>query len=64
MRSYLHQLAILYIPYIVRKVVGRKFGGFALFEHLARKVWQMNRPANRLSIVSTNLDGFGLANSG
>ena len=27
-----------------------------------KKVWQINRLANRLSIVSTKLDGFSLAN--
>ena len=29
-----------------------------------RKVWWINRSANRLSIVSAKLDGFGLANHG
>ena len=28
------------------------------------KVWQINRSANRLFILSTNLDGFNLANHG
>ena len=27
-----------------------------------KKVWRINRSANRLFIVSTNLDGFNLAN--
>ena len=27
-----------------------------------KKLWQMNRSANRLSIVTTNLDGFSLVN--
>ena len=27
-----------------------------------RKVWQINRSANRLLIVNTNLDGFSVAN--
>ena len=27
-----------------------------------KKVWRMNSTANRLSIVTTNLDGFSLAN--
>ena len=29
-----------------------------------KKVWRINRTANRLFIVSTNLDDFGLANHG
>ena len=29
-----------------------------------KKVWRINRSANRLFIVSTNLDGFSLANHG
>ena len=29
-----------------------------------KKIWQMNRSANRLLIVSTNLDGFSLVNHG
>ena len=28
------------------------------------KVWQINKSANRLLIVSTNLDGFSLVNQG
>ena len=29
-----------------------------------KKIWRINRSANRLLIVSTNLDGFSLANHG
>ena len=29
-----------------------------------KKVWRINRSANRLLIVSTNLDGFSLVNHG
>ena len=29
-----------------------------------KKVWRINRSANRLLIISTNLDGFSLANHG
>ena len=29
-----------------------------------KKVWQINRSANRLLMISTNLDGFSLANHG
>ena len=32
------------------------------FEHLTKEIWLINRSANRLLIVSTNLDGFSLAN--
>ena len=39
-----------------------KFGELTCFEHLAKKVWQINRSANRLLIVSTNLNGFSLVN--
>ena len=41
-----------------------KFGELTLFEHLAKKVWRLNRSAIRLLIVSTNLDGFNLVNHG
>ena len=37
----------------------RKFGESSIWR---KKVWQINRSANRLSIVSTKLDGFSLAN--
>ena len=40
-----------------------EFGELTLFKHLA-KVWQINRSANKLLIVSTNLDGYKLANHG
>ena len=38
------------------------FDEFILFKYLAEKVWQMNRSAKRLLIVTTTLDGFSLAN--
>ena len=41
-----------------------KFGELTLFEHLTKKVWQLNRSPNRLLIVITNLDGFSLVNHG
>jgi len=44
--------------------VGQKFGEFTRFEHLAKKVWQMNRFNQKVIIVSRNLDGFSLANQG
>jgi len=42
--------------------VGQKFGEFTHFEHLVKKVWQMNRFSQEVIIVSRNLDGFSLAN--
>jgi len=42
--------------------VGQKFDEFTCFEHLAKKVWQMNRFSQKVIIVSRNLDGFSLAN--
>ena len=45
-------------------MLGRNFGEFALTEHLVEKFWQMNRSTNRLSILTTNLDGFSLVNHG
>ena len=45
-------------------LAGRKFGKFTHFEHLAKKVWQMNRFSQKVMIVSRNLDGFSLENQG
>ena len=42
--------------------MGKIFGEFAVFKHLVKTVWQISGSANRLLIVSTNLDGFSLAN--
>ena len=47
------------ITVIILSLVGRMFGEFKC---LAEKVWQMNRLAKRLLIVTTNLDGFSFAN--
>ena len=44
--------------------VAGKFSDLTVFEHLAKKVWQINRLANRLLIINTNLDSFSLANHG
>ena len=55
---------ILCIYHIAGKFGREKFYEFAVSEHLVEKVWRMNRSANRLSIVTTNSDGFGLANHG
>ena len=39
-----------------------KYGKLTLFECLVKESWQINRLANKLLIVSTNLDYFSLAN--
>jgi len=44
-------------------LAGQKFGGeFTHFEHLAKKIQQMNRFNQKVIIVNRNLDGFSLAN--
>jgi len=40
-----------------------KFGEFTPFEHLAKKVWQMNRFNQKVTIVR-DFDGFSLTNHG
>jgi len=44
--------------------IAGKFGEFIRFEHLAKKVWQMNRFSHKVIIVSRSLEGFSLANHG
>jgi len=39
-----------------------KFGEFTHYEHLAKKVWQMNRFNQKVVTVSRNLNGFSLVN--
>ena len=39
-----------------------KFGELTRFENLAKESWENYRSANKLLIVSANLDGFRLAN--
>jgi len=48
----------------VGSLAGIKFGEITRFEHLVKKVWQMNRFSQKVIIVSRNLDGFSLANQG
>ena len=45
-------------------MAGVKFGEMTRFEHLAKESLANYRSANRLLIVSTNLNGFSLANCG
>ena len=50
-----------HLVYHIAREFGREnFSKFALFEHLAKKVWQINRSAKRLLILSTNLNDFNL----
>ena len=44
--------------------MGVKFGELTRFEHLAKESLANYRSANRLLIVSANLNGFSLANRG
>ena len=53
-----------YILYCGKVWWGGKFGELTLFEHLGKESLANYRSANRLLIVSTNLDGFSLANHG
>jgi len=45
-------------------LAGQKFGELTHFEHLAKKVWRMNRFSQKVMIVSGNLDGFSLTIQG
>ena len=47
---------------VLESLAGRMFSKFTLFKHLVEKVWRMNKLAKGLSMVTTNLDGFTLAN--
>ena len=52
-------------PYHIAGKFGRgKVLRIDSFRAFGEKVWQINRLANRLLIVSTNLDCFSLANHG
>ena len=53
----------IFIDFMGLLIVG-KFGELTRFEHLAKESLANYRSANRLLIVSTNLDGFSLANRG
>ena len=62
---YYHVDIIIHTCRIVGKFGGGgKFGKMTRFKHWQKKVWQINGSANRLLIVSINLDGFSLANHG
>ena len=48
--------------WLVNKFMFLMFGKRRWMETLVEKVWQTNRSTKRLLIVTTNLDGFSLAN--
>ena len=52
------------VPYSGKVWQGETLVNLLLLSIWQKKVWRMNRSANRLSIVTTNLDGFSLANHG
>ena len=57
----------MYTQYITYRMEEKFGGGENLVNRLVssiwrKKVWQINRSANRLLIISTNLDGFSLVN--
>ena len=55
---------ICYIPYSGKVWRGESLANWLFSSIWWKKVWRINRSANRLSIVSTKLDGFSLANHG
>ena len=55
----IHVKRILYSGKVWR---GESLANWLFSRTWRKKVWQINRLANRLLIVSTNLDGFNLAN--
>ena len=54
----------LWILYQTDYCIVGKFGKLTLFEHVEKKVWQINRSVNRLIIIVTNLNSFSLTNHG
>ena len=51
-----------YMYHIARKFGRENVWQIYSFQMLGKKVWRMNRSAKGLLIVTTNLDGFSLAN--
>ena len=45
-------------------LVGGNIGKLICFKHLAKESWWINRSANRLLMISTNLDDYSLVNHG
>ena len=52
------------IPYRGKVLWGERLVNRVVLSIWQKKVWRINRSANRLLIISTNLDGFSLANHG
>ena len=52
------------IPYSGKVWQGETLANLLFLSIWRKKVWRMNRIANRLSIVTTNLDGISLVNHG
>ena len=59
----LHSCSQQHNSRICYRIAG-KFGELTFLSIWRKKVWRINRSANRLLIVRTNLDGFNLANHG
>ena len=55
--SIIHNVYLLYCSYFIV----RKFGKFTV-RVIGKKVWQISRSAERLSILRINLDGLSVAN--
>ena len=53
---------VVHIPYSGKVWQGETLANLLFLSIWRKKVWRMNRSANRLSIVTTDLDGFSLAN--
>ena len=52
------------IPYSRKVWWGESLANWLFSSIWRKKVWRINRSANRLSIISTKLGGFSLANHG
>ena len=57
-------IKLYYIPYSGKVWWGKSLANWLFSSLWSKKVLRINRSANRLLIVSTNLDGFSLANHG
>ena len=52
------------VPYGGKIWLGKNLANRLISSIWQKKVWRINRSANRILIVSTNLDGFSLVNHG
>ena len=60
----MHRHILNDVPYSGKVWQGESLTSWLFSSIWQKKVWRINRSANRLSIVSTKLDGFSLANHG